>query len=353
MKKKKLSIKLVINIFLCMALILSTCTVATANPAPSKMPMLIIEIGGEKVVYEVINSQFWYPYLTDMVNMTRAEQQAFINQLNTDAYGGITDWHFASWHQTTGLKFSLARMATDTVLPWDFGAPLEPQLEDRTVSSPYLAWEVYSDEFFTFTGFREAPSYSGGSDCRVYNGRTADNAWGWRRNEDRSVTWEQGDADDHWMAHSLATGMDDDFATMMFNKDQHYLADDERDPESGAWVVSETGPQLWPPNHKFRKIKISSTKPYTISIDNIYQDEPVKGKGSGNTAPDGRVIGTSCALIRSERNGKGNGRVYHIFFTVEDGNRGQWDGTLKVSVPKNKNSPGVDEGPLYNSIRFH
>ncbi len=113
---------------------------------------------------------------------------------------------------------------------------------------------------------------------------------------------------------------------------------------------------LWPPNHKFNKISVlgvtdPDNDPITIRIDSIFQDEPVNGTGDGNTAPDGKGIGTSSAEVRAERAGSGNGRFYHIGFTADDGKGGTCTGAVAVSVPKNKGKKGspIDDGARYDS----
>jgi len=99
---------------------------------------------------------------------------------------------------------------------------------------------------------------------------------------------------------------------------------------------------LWPPNHEFVPISILGVTdpdgdPVTITINSIYQDEPVDAKGSGDTAPDGQGVGTDTAEVRAERSGSkkvpGNGRVYHIAFTADDGHGGSCTGTVRVCVP--------------------
>lgn len=113
---------------------------------------------------------------------------------------------------------------------------------------------------------------------------------------------------------------------------------------------------LWPPNHKYKKIEVLGVTdqdgdPITITINSIFQDEPVNGTGDGNTSPDGKGIGTSSAEVRAERAGTGNGRFYHIGFTADDGKGGTCAGAVAVSVPKNMGKKGapVDDGALYNS----
>jgi hypothetical protein len=113
---------------------------------------------------------------------------------------------------------------------------------------------------------------------------------------------------------------------------------------------------LWPPNHKFVKINVLGVTdpdgdPITIRIDSIFQDEPVNGSGDGNTSPDGKGIGASSAEVRAERQGSGNGRVYHIGFTADDGKGGTCSGVVLVGVPKSMGKKGgpVDDGALYDS----
>jgi len=88
--------------------------------------------------------------------------------------------------------------------------------------------------------------------------------------------------------------------------------------------------------------------PLTIMATSIFQDEPVLGPGSGNTSPDAIL---SPLTVRSERSGKGDGRVYHIDFMADDGNGNTCTGTVQVCVPhdQGQGSQCVDGGPLYDS----
>jgi len=121
----------------------------------------------------------------------------------------------------------------------------------------------------------------------------------------------------------------------------------------GAWTVSETIPELSPPNGDFHTISISDVlnpkmgdantdvtdpnaeEPATpaagglVSVADVevFQDEPVT-----DFAPDAKVIQateTTYIRVRSQRDEPGNGRVYHISFTDTVGVRY----TFKVVVP--------------------
>jgi hypothetical protein len=112
---------------------------------------------------------------------------------------------------------------------------------------------------------------------------------------------------------------------------------------------------LWPPNHKMNDITIAGVTdpdgdPVAITIDSIFQDEPTSGLGDGDQSPDGAGVGTDTARVRSERSGTGDGRVYHISFTAEDGIGGTCSGEVLVSVPHDQNgAAAVDQGALFDS----
>lgn len=126
---------------------------------------------------------------------------------------------------------------------------------------------------------------------------------------------------------------------------------------------SAAGPdsdEIWPPDHKFADVSVAGVTDadgdeVAISISSIAQDEPVEGLGDGNTCPDGLGVGTSTASVRAERSGTaqtpGDGRVYHIGFTADDGRGGTCSATVTVCVPHDQR-PGhvcVDQGALYDS----
>lgn len=112
---------------------------------------------------------------------------------------------------------------------------------------------------------------------------------------------------------------------------------------------------LWPPNHKLVPVRIKGvTDPNNdgamITVIGVTQDEPVKGLGDGDTGPDA-VLQGDTVLLRAERSGKGNGRVYMVHFTAEDGNGGSCTGSVRVTVPKDRDHGGsaIDDGQLYIS----
>jgi len=112
---------------------------------------------------------------------------------------------------------------------------------------------------------------------------------------------------------------------------------------------------LWAPNHQLVPIAIMGvTDPdedaVTITATGVTQDEPVTGKGDGNTSPDA-VIQARTASVRAERAGNGNGRVYQISFKADDGHGSSCSGAVTVGVPhsQKKGLTAIDDGQLYNS----
>jgi len=112
---------------------------------------------------------------------------------------------------------------------------------------------------------------------------------------------------------------------------------------------------LSPPNHGFVQVAVmgvtaSGGAPVTITITGIMQDESVDGPGAGQTCPDAVGVGTAVALLRAERSGNGDGRVYHVSFLADDGHGGQCVGTVTVCAPLQRTIPTcVDEGSLFDS----
>ena len=117
---------------------------------------------------------------------------------------------------------------------------------------------------------------------------------------------------------------------------------------------------IWPPDHKMVALTVVGVTtsdpmymPVTITINGIYQDEPVNALGSGNTAPDGSGVGTSTAWVRAERAGPGTGRIYFITFTAQDagGATCTTAAPLQAVVPHDQAQPLplVDTGQHWDS----
>ena len=116
---------------------------------------------------------------------------------------------------------------------------------------------------------------------------------------------------------------------------------------------------LWAPNHSMETVTISGATDadgdtVTLTINTVTQDEPVNGLGDGDTSPDAaHVAGHSDQVqVRSERSGKGDGRVYRLGFGGSDGRGGTCSATVNTTVDKSKGLSGtaVDSGLIVNSF---
>ncbi len=114
--------------------------------------------------------------------------------------------------------------------------------------------------------------------------------------------------------------------------------------------------RLWPPNHAMVEIAIEGVvdadgDPITLTVLQVFQDEPVDSTGDGAFCPDATGTGTPSASVRRERSGGGDGRVYHLGFIADDGRGGTCEAVVTVCVPHDRR-PGsdcVDQGPLFDS----
>jgi cysteine-rich repeat protein len=113
---------------------------------------------------------------------------------------------------------------------------------------------------------------------------------------------------------------------------------------------------LWPPNHKFVPIAIDGVHdpdgdPIAITVTAVAQDEPTEAEGDGATCGDAEGLGTDVVLLRSERNGDGDGRVYHVAFRADDPAGAFCTGEVEVCVRHDNGHGGFcgDQGPLFDS----
>src|SRR5215217_662817 len=113
-------------------------------------------------------------------------------------------------------------------------------------------------------------------------------------------------------------------------------------PEQACGGVAPSKALLWPPNHKLRTITLFGATdpdgdPVAIAITGVVQDEPVNGKGDGNTSPD-VVAGPNAdqVKLRAERSGRGDGRVYTVAYVAKDLSGASCSGSVTVTVPHDK-----------------
>ncbi len=129
-------------------------------------------------------------------------------------------------------------------------------------------------------------------------------------------------------------------------------------PPSVAGVTPNINVITAAPNHSWVQITLSgATDPdgdaVTYTITGVSQDEAICGSGSGATGPDAefRNNRTDEVWLRAERDGGGDGRVYHLYFLVTDSNGATTWGSTTVSVPKSSNgNPAIDSGAAFDSL---
>ncbi len=129
--------------------------------------------------------------------------------------------------------------------------------------------------------------------------------------------------------------------------------DDRRPP---VIVVRPDPLVLWPPNHKYTTYTpgmfvISATdacgrpiNPATTSVVlAASSDEPDDALGDGRTINDIKVTCPNATMLRAERMGGGDGRLYTIVYRFVVGNSLPTDVTVHVAVPHDSSSDHVGE----------
>jgi hypothetical protein len=97
---------------------------------------------------------------------------------------------------------------------------------------------------------------------------------------------------------------------------------------------------LWPPNHKLVDVAIHYTaadncsQPAAIACTlDVDSNEPIDGIGDGHTTPDWLVTNVHRVQLRSERSGKGGGRIYSVAVECRDEAMNGVGATVDVVAP--------------------
>lgn len=122
--------------------------------------------------------------------------------------------------------------------------------------------------------------------------------------------------------------------------------------------------ELWPPNHSYHRFSLEdcvvsafdvcegeldvSTMGMILSISS---DEIENGTGDGNTIDDIVIVDQTTFMLRAERAGGGNGRVYLVQFEVVDSEGNASMGACRFAVPHDQSgASAVDDGAAYEVL---
>jgi hypothetical protein len=117
----------------------------------------------------------------------------------------------------------------------------------------------------------------------------------------------------------------------------------------------------WPPNHNYVSHTLADCVAQvvdqcdgTLDINTVGQivritsNEPENSPGDGNTCADAVITGPSSFQLRSERSGRGQGRVYTVDFTVGDDAQNTATHSCSFQVPHDQSgAPAVATAPVY------
>ena len=119
--------------------------------------------------------------------------------------------------------------------------------------------------------------------------------------------------------------------------------------------------ELWPPNHKYHLLDSADlvesvidacggeVPAQDVSFAQVTSDEPDNSNGDGNTTDDILFsYGCSAVLLRAERRGGGDGRVYEGLLSAGDASGNVGQAVVTVSVPKSRGNDkeAVDSGDV-------
>jgi len=92
-----------------------------------------------------------------------------------------------------------------------------------------------------------------------------------------------------------------------------------------------------------------------VSIE-VTSDEPTAtapGAGGSKHAPDAEITDDDRILIRAERSGKSDGRVYIITVTAADGSGNSTSSSASVKVNHSKKKEAIDSGQNYDATEIN
>jgi hypothetical protein len=117
--------------------------------------------------------------------------------------------------------------------------------------------------------------------------------------------------------------------------------------------------QLWPPNHKFHTIRVEDCFSVTgscqagLKAEFVWasSDEPVDSIGDGHHAPDIQVSSCGELMLRAERQGPKDGRVYKLGVRAVDALGNVAEGVCNVIVDHDQRGVvGADSGEAYRVL---
>jgi HYR domain len=135
-------------------------------------------------------------------------------------------------------------------------------------------------------------------------------------------------------------------------------------------VIDTTNPEitmsvqkvsLWPPNHKMVDVGFShkvsdicdSNPVVSISVTSDEPTTTIEGAGDRVYSPDAEIINGERVLLRAERSGEGDGRVYVIEVRGEDESGNSSFSSLPVKVDYDKDNPAIDSGQNYDATQLN
>lgn len=144
-----------------------------------------------------------------------------------------------------------------------------------------------------------------------------------------------------------------------FDTDDVIITVQDTSPPAVNTSVSQSS--LWPANNKMVDIGFGydasdvCEEDLNISIT-VTSDEPTAtapGAGGPNHAPDAQFTDDGRILIRAERSGLGDGRVYEIKVTATDSSNNSSSSSVFVRVNHDKKAEAVDSGQIYDATQIN
>ncbi len=105
------------------------------------------------------------------------------------------------------------------------------------------------------------------------------------------------------------------------------------------------------------QFEFSDSCDQALDVDiGITSDEPTAtapGAGGSTYAPDAEIKNDASVLLRSERSGELDGRVYEITVTATDSSDNNGSSSASVKVNHDKKKDAIDSGQNYDATEIN
>lgn len=116
--------------------------------------------GLDQIVYDDFSGSYWYPYLKNNLNMTKAQQSSYLACLSVHSHSKNRYWDFATYEKMNVLKDSLEAIGTHIKQEWPLKPPGTPRTKGitgemwRNKTTGTISIYDHDDDYFVVSRYK-------------------------------------------------------------------------------------------------------------------------------------------------------------------------------------------------------